>query len=167
MGKQSCFALAVCLALIAAGCQQAPPPSPKPDLKAEAAKIKELDDAWLKAFQAKDAAAHASFFAEDGSSYTSGRPKAVGREAIRKQAEEVFKSEVSSSWETPTIVVSEAGDLAYALGTWESVIQDAKGKRAKEVGKFLTVWKKQPDGNWKVLADSGSPDGPPTPLRQK
>lgn len=165
MRKQSCLALAMWLALIAVGCQQAPPPAPKPDLKAEAAKIRALDDAWLKTFQAKDAAGHASFFAEDGSWYSSGRPKAAGREAIRKQAEDVFKSEVSSSWQTPTIVVSEAGDLAYAEGTWESVIQDAKGKRAKEVGKFLTVWKKQPDGNWKVLTDSGSPDGPPTPVK--
>jgi uncharacterized protein (TIGR02246 family) len=160
------FTTALSLALISLGCQQAPPPAPpKPDLKAEAAKIMEADAAWMKAVQAKDAAAQVSFFAEDGSAYHEGHPKATGRDAIQKLIETVAKNEVSTSWNTTKLVVSEAADYAFQEGAWEAIVQDAKGKKAKQIGKFVTVWKKQSDGSWKVQADCGNQDGPTTPVK--
>lgn len=165
MRKQLMGAMALSLALISIGCQQAPPPAPKPDLKAEAAKIMELDAAWMKASQAKDAARHASYFAEDGSWYVEGHPKATGREAIQKLDQVLFKTQTEVSWTTTKLAVSEAADYAYQAGAWEMIDKDAKGKSTKTIGKFVTVWKKQPDGSWKVQEDIGNPDGPPTPVK--
>ncbi|MFB3829548.1 MAG: SgcJ/EcaC family oxidoreductase [Bryobacteraceae bacterium] len=165
MRKQLLGAMALAVALISVGCQQTPPPAPKPDLKAEAAKIMEVDTAWMKAVQAKDAARQASYFAEDGSAFREGYPKATGRDAIQKLVEVASRTEVSTSWSTTKLVVSEAADMAYQEGAWEAIVKDAKGKPKKEIGKFLTVWKKQPDGSWKVQADCGNLDAPPTPVK--
>jgi uncharacterized protein (TIGR02246 family) len=159
------IAFTAALAIWLMGCQQAPPVAAKPDLKAEEAKIMEADAAWLKAYQARDAAGAASFFAEDGTSYPSGRPKATGREAIQKSIEQFLQSAVTPSWTTTKLVVSQAADIAYSVGTYEDTLKDAKGKPVKEIGKFVTVWKKQPDGSWKVQEDSPSPDGPVKPVK--
>lgn len=165
MRKQLLCAMALSLALVLMGCQQALPPAAKPDLKAEAAKIQEIDTAWMKDYQARNAARHASYYSEDGSWYVADHPKATGREAIQKLAQVLFETEIGGSWTTTKLVVSEAADLAYAVGAWDSINKDAKGKSTKTIGKFVTVWKKQPDGSWKVQEDSSSPDGPPTPVK--
>jgi uncharacterized protein (TIGR02246 family) len=165
MRKQLMGAMALSLVLISIGCQQAPPPAPKPDLKAEAAKIMETDAAWMKDYQAKNAARHASYYAEDGSWYVEGHPKATGREAIQKLAQVLFETETGGAWTTTKLVVSEAADFAYQVGAWDAINKAAKGKSTKTIGKFVTVWKKQPDGSWKVQEDIGNPDGPPTPVK--
>ena len=166
MKRKVLIAFTTALAIWLMGCQQAPPVAAKPDLKAEEAKILEADAMWLKAFQARDAAGVASCFAEDGTTHPAGRPRATGREAVRKSIQEFFQSPVTaSSWTTTKVVVSQAADIAYSVGTYEDTLKDAKGKPAKEIGKFVTVWKKQPDGSWKAVEDIGNPDGPATPVK--
>ena len=44
------------------------------------------------------------------------------------------------------------GDLGYFFGTYELRGVDAAGKPLAAGGKFLEVWKKQRDGNWKAVA---------------
>ena len=39
----------------------------------------------------------------------------------------------------------------------------AMGNPVTTVGKYLTVWKKQADGSWKVAVDAPSEDAPPAP----
>jgi ketosteroid isomerase-like protein len=33
-------------------------------------------------------------------------------------------------------------------------------------GTYSTTWKKQPDGSWKIILDTGSPDGPAVVVKQ-
>ena len=97
MKQRVWLALTAALATWLMGCQQSPPVAAKPDLKAEEAKILQTDAAWLRAYQARDAAGAASFFAEDGTSYPADRPKATGREAIQKSKEQFLQSAVTPS----------------------------------------------------------------------
>jgi ketosteroid isomerase-like protein len=46
------------------------------------------------------------------------------------------------------------------VGTYQQTLNDAKGKPVTDRGKYLTVWKKQPDGKWKAVADMGISDLP-------
>jgi uncharacterized protein (TIGR02246 family) len=165
MKRKTFTTFTIALALWLTACQQAPPTAAKPDLSAEEAKIRQTDAAWMNDSQARDAARHASYFAEDGSWNQSGYPKATGREAIQKLAQVLFKTQTGVSWTTTKLAVSEAADYAYQVGAWELIDKDAKGKSTKTIGKFVTVWKKQPDGSWKVQEDIGNPDGPPTPVK--
>ncbi len=55
--------------------------------------------------------------------------------------------------------ISGSGDLAYDLGGWisgDSLLCGSKRKEYSACGWFFTVWQKQPDGQWKWIADGGA-----------
>ena len=167
MNRKIVCAGALALALLMAGCQQAPPPAPKVDVQAEIAKLKETDAAWLKAVQAKDAVTAASFYAETGRMLPAGAVAAVGKEAIQKSWSEMFQLPAFAlTWENTDVEVSASGDMAYVIGKFDMSMKDAKGKPVTDKGKFVEVWKKQAEGNWKVVVDIFNSD-PPPPAQKK
>jgi ketosteroid isomerase-like protein len=56
--------------------------------------------------------------------------------------------------------VSLAGDLGYTYGTYE--IKDLQSGEKKENGNYLRIWRRQPNGKWKVALDLLNPIPPPT-----
>ncbi len=63
------------------------------------------------------------------------------------------------SWEPVYADISAAGDLGYTTGPWEWR-EDPTGE-ATAYGNYFTVWKKQPDGDWKAVIDHGIFNPPP------
>jgi len=57
--------------------------------------------------------------------------------------------------------VEVSGVLAYTQGTVSLKTTARDGKPFTDTGKYLTVWKKQPDGSWKVIEDIFNSDLPP------
>jgi ketosteroid isomerase-like protein len=55
------------------------------------------------------------------------------------------------SWKPAKAIIAESGELGYTYGFWKFV---AKGDTAQ--GTYMTVWKKDPKGNWKYIADTGN-----------
>ena len=59
-----------------------------------------------------------------------------------------------------------SGDQGYTMGPWK--YRSADGKAAAQ-GTFLSVWRKQPDGGWRVALDCGvnhaKPEAPPAALK--
>lgn len=55
--------------------------------------------------------------------------------------------------------VSRAGDLGYTTGPY--VLSDDTKKEPPDYGYYFTIWKRQPDGAWRVALDLGIP----TPAR--
>lgn len=53
---------------------------------------------------------------------------------------------------------SDAGDLGYALGTYEQTAPDKAGVLQNTTGKWMSVFKKQPDGSWGAIADTFNVD---------
>jgi len=43
--------------------------------------------------------------------------------------------------------------LSYDVETFELKLNDANGSPTTMMGKYVVVWKKQPDGHWKAAAD--------------
>lgn len=60
------------------------------------------------------------------------------------------------TWEPIFTDVAESGDLGYSWGNWKFVLPDTV-----YYGNYFTVWKKQPDGTWKMTLDGGN--GTPKP----
>jgi ketosteroid isomerase-like protein len=60
-----------------------------------------------------------------------------------------------------TITPSDDGTMAYDVGSYEFRYTGPKGRPATDKGKYLVVWTKQPDGEWKVAADMFNSDLPP------
>jgi uncharacterized protein (TIGR02246 family) len=142
-------------------CQQPPPASPPDTRAADERAVREADAAWSKAAAAKDVEAYLSFFAEDALALPPNAPMLTGKESIRKRMSELMANPgFSESWQASKAEASRGGDLAYTVGTYQLTLNDAKGKPVTDRGKYVTVWKKQPDGKWKAVADMGNSDLP-------
>ena len=58
------------------------------------------------------------------------------------------------SWGPAWVAVSAAGDLALSTGPWEFRLPEDAAKEPG-TGYFFSVWRRQPDGAWKVAVDIG------------
>jgi ketosteroid isomerase-like protein len=56
------------------------------------------------------------------------------------------------------VVISEAGDMAYAIGANRIVLEGPAG-RIEDEGKTMSVWRKK-DGEWEIVAISTSSNKP-------
>ena len=102
-----------------------------------------------------------SFFAEDGMQLTpEGNIK--GRQAIREYMGPAFaRPGFSLRWKPTFADIADSGDLGYTTGTYESRGTDAQGNPLVRTGRYVSIWRKQRDGAWKVVLDTGAPDAPP------
>ena len=131
---------------------------PSVDVERERSTLLATDSEWMHA--ANDPEKFTSFYAEDASFYPAGAPVVKGRAAIR----EVFKQIASApgfalEWTVVNSQVGAAGDVAYLTGAYQ-VAMTGGGEK----GKYVTVWKKLPDGAWKVADDIFNADeAPPAP----
>ncbi len=50
------------------------------------------------------------------------------------------------------------GDIGVTSGPYEAHRQDAQGQDARSTGKYVTVWQRQPDGQWRFAWDGGTED---------
>jgi len=101
-----------------------------------------------------------SFFADDTADFVRGGPFTFTKEEMRKHLEKDFDPADQLTWKPVKVEVAKSGDLAYSLGTWQLKGKNPKGEEVEQTGKYLTVWKRQKDGSWKVMADTGNVDPP-------
>lgn len=123
--------------------------------------LRAADQAWLKVYAAKDLERTVAFFDEQGSVLPANQRAATGKKAVTELMREEFTlQDYKLTW-TPTWVgVAASGDLGYTGGSYDFSCKDASGKTITDKGKYLTVWKKQADGSWKVLLDMSNSDLP-------
>ncbi len=69
-------------------------------------------------------------------------------------------SQSTLSWQPIFADVARADDLGYTTGPWE-FRKNSSDTKATAYGQFVSVWKKQPDGTWKVVADIGTENSAP------
>ena len=116
--------------------------------------IRKLDQEWSAAAGSKDAAKTVSFYADDASAFPFNAPIATGKEHIEEMWSHLMSLPgFALSFAPSKIEVAKGGDLAYDVGTFELKANDAQGNPATTVGKYVVVWKKQPDTHWRVVAD--------------
>lgn len=91
-------------------------------------------------------------FAEDGVNF---QPHPTNtREAYRKTPAPATPPPVTLNWAPIYGDISQAGDLGYTTGPY-TVEDHSPAKRPTRHGMYSSVWKKQADGNWKVVLDLG------------
>lgn len=129
------------------------------DAAADEQTIRSTNERWLQLIRAKDAAAIAQLYTDDGAVMPPNERAAVGRESI----EQWWNSSMQMlgfdlTFETDQLVVSQAGDMALDRGTYR-LAATPPGGPINDSGKFVVVWRKV-DGEWKVAADIFNSDGP-------
>lgn len=85
----------------------------------------------------------------------------IGLAAIRAElAQDWANPDFKLTWTPTSAQLFDSGKMGFTTGNWELRSKDAKGNKIGLKGQYLTVWKKQKDGSWKVLWDGGSSSGP-------
>ena len=125
------------------------------------ASIRAAEAEMVKAAQARDAAKFASFYGDDAALMVPNAPLATGPD-IRQTLDQLFAAPgFSLKFEASKVVVAGSGDLGYSQGRYDLTVNDSQGRLSTEVGKYVTVFRKQADGSWKLTADIFNSDNPP------
>lgn len=138
--------------VLLAGC------TPPVDIARERTALMNTDHEWSQA--SADPDKFTSFYAAEASFYPAGMPVVKGPPAIREVIGQLmampgFKLEIAPT----NTQIGASGDVGYITGTYRLTL--ASGV---ENGKYVTVWRKQADGTWRVVEDIVNADAaPPAP----
>src|SRR5215210_5257869 len=122
----------------------------KADIESVKADIQALNRQWEINFENHDPAGLAALFTEDCVRMPQGGPATVGRPAL----EAAYRQDFAEVWKTQAKVrlnaeqVTIFGDYAFARGA-DTLVEDEDGKQVGETGKWLFIYRRQPDGTWK------------------
>lgn len=104
--------------------------------------------------------AFANWFADDAVTLSNGKPAVLGRGAIAQTANWDPKA-YQLSWVAQGAQMGPSNDMGFTWGRYEGHATDRNGKPIVTSGRYITIWKKLPNGSWKVAMDA-SADEPPS-----
>ena len=140
------------------GATPRPPPAPREAVptppvrgRADSHELLSADSAFAALSVARGAkAAFFAFAADEGVTLGGGGAAPInrGREAIAAAFAE-FPADAVLEWAPVSADIAGSGDLGCTVG------EGAVAAR-HSYSKYLTVWKRQPDGGWKFVADAGN-----------
>jgi uncharacterized protein (TIGR02246 family) len=144
------IALLLCTLLVAGCYPQAG--TTEADVEAITAVFAEFDAAAT----AGDADRILALYAGDVASMPPNSAPRIGTDAMQASMEE-FIDQYTSELTSRVEEVEVSGDMAYALVSWEqSMTPKAEGDATHEQGKWIVVFKRQPDGSWKCWREMWS-----------
>jgi ketosteroid isomerase-like protein len=149
--------------------QSSPSPSEKPSGVERL--LRDLDAQWAKAAAAKDVEQTIGYYSDDAIVLPPNATGAATKESIRNVWKDMFASpSLVISWQPTRVQVGKSGEMAWVRGRYELTMNDAGGKPIDDRGKYLEVWEKQTDGNWKCAAEMWNSDlaaSTPAPTEKK
>jgi ketosteroid isomerase-like protein len=135
------------------------------DAAAIASAIKADEKSWSDQFQARPRSLDAlvSHYAPEAFFIAPGVKPTSGIADIRKTYEEALKDpNFNIRFAADKVDVAASGDYAISQGRFTETFTEPATKQAKsDSGTFLTVYKKQDDGSWKVVQDWAVADPAP------
>jgi len=112
---------------------------------------------WVEAWDKADASLIASLFANDGVMLGRNGKLFKGPAQILDRMKTVLEGAGKGAKATVTTVdLWLDGETAYETGTYTYKFQD-NGKPVNDEGRYITIWKRQSDGSWKMASDMGVP----------
>ncbi len=147
------------LVMLFTSCDKSAPDTREADAKA----LKAIEVDLVKLMQAKDTKKFSSFYSADARLYSIGVPVAVGPAAIEALLKPMTDDpNFGGSFTTSKVTVSKSGDLASTEGSYEFTGSDpATKQKVTDKGHYVTGWKKQEEGGWKIYTDIMTSEMPP------
>jgi ketosteroid isomerase-like protein len=113
--------------------------------------VRQAEIGFAKSMADRDHKAFISFLAPDSVFMAGPLRSSRGGHAVAADWKRFFEGQTAPfSWEPQTVIVLESGSLALSTGP----VKDPSGKR---VGTFNSIWRKEKNGQWKVVLDNGCP----------
>jgi ketosteroid isomerase-like protein len=110
--------------------------------------IRAAEKALAEAFESPDLTAWVDFYTGDAIFVGPGVPAIEGRSALLNAAPQIS----ISSMEIAAASTLGAGDFAATLGR-ASWVSGPKGSDARVRRRFLMVWRREPDGRWRIARE--------------
>jgi uncharacterized protein (TIGR02246 family) len=141
------------------GCASAPTAH---STAADEAAIAAFNKSYLQAINDGDAAALASLTDDDHMAIFNGGPPLAGKKAnVDAMARAFERTKIVERW-TPLETVID-GDLAFQRGTFTvDATPKAGGPTTHSAGNFLRIYRRQPNGEWRMTRDTFNATPPPT-----
>lgn len=138
-----------------------PAPNPLTDSTMKPGKMLlfDLETRFAKDVLERGGTGFASWFADDGVALGNGAAPLIGKVAIAKSSK-WSPEQYQLTWTPTDAMMGPSGDMGYTWGHFEGRSKDANGNPVLTSGRFITVWRKEPDGAWKVVMDAGANDAP-------
>ncbi|MGB5896308.1 MAG: DUF4440 domain-containing protein [Ignavibacteriaceae bacterium] len=126
------------------------------DTEIEKEKLLQTDKEFAQ-FSVNQGAAEAfnEYLTEDALQLPAGDNPVEGVKNIYNRMKE-NQSNYVLDWSPQYAEVAKSGELGYTWGTYSLAYKDENGEEQKSYGKYLNIWKKQTNGNWKVAVDIGN-----------
>lgn len=137
---------AISVLLLLAGCNQAPPATDPSVITSRSA-------TWQAALNAGDVDALAALYADDARLMPPGGPMTSGKEAVRASLGAMIDAGQGGTLTTVEAMVS--GNMGYHVGTY----QTTAGGEVVDTGKFVEIWNRGADGEWRIASDIWNSDG--------
>jgi uncharacterized protein (TIGR02246 family) len=151
-------AMLACAAIPASSCQTSMSSGPDDE---EA--LRALEHEWSNAGANADVEKFVSFYAEDASVLPPNQALVSGKKAIREMMVGLMSPGTSLVFEPTRVEVSQSGDLAFTRGVYTLTSKDPAGSLVTDRGKYIAVFQRQPDGQWKAIEDIFNSDLPVRP----
>jgi ketosteroid isomerase-like protein len=140
---------------------------PADPVAAAKAELIAADGAFARATRARGLDGWMEYFNDKSTVNLSGTP-VHGSAEIRKFYSPLFAAKgllFEFHPETAEVVnTRRPGDLGFTTGRYSLTTLDDGGMPHTQSGSYLTVWRKQPDGRWKIVTDMGSEDPTAKPV---
>jgi uncharacterized protein (TIGR02246 family) len=120
--------------------------------------ISQIGQRWAQNWNARDLDKLIQAYAPDAVYMPPHHAAIHGRDAIREYLKTPMQHGVGELTYEVTFI-KHSGDLAYDVGRYTMSVPREGGKR-QDRGKYLTVWRRQGDGDWLIVADTWSSDLP-------
>lgn len=152
-------ALALIVGLTVAACQPRAPETGADDDR-EAPDFAAMNEAYDAAMNAGDAAAMGMLYAVDAVSMPPNASPLIGRSAIVADAAQdlaAMVADLESRSEGHYLI----GDMAVEWGTYRfaGMLRESDVTVTEE-GKYVAIWKQQPDGSWQIVRDIWNSNSP-------
>ena len=143
------------LAFPDANAPAAPNPLTDPTVKPGKMLLYDLEARFAKDVLERGGTAFADWFAEDGVALGNAAAPLIGKVAIAKSAN--WDPKVYQLTWTPTdALMGPSDDMGYTWGHFEGHSKDANGNPVTTTGRYMTIWRKEANGQWKVVLDAGA-----------
>ena len=106
--------------------------------------IRKINTEFNELYEKGDVAAVAATYVEDGAILAPNEQAHRGRQAI-EDFWKGFIDGIGGSVGIETVEIAGEGDLAYQWATYS-----LEGGEETDVGKFVEIYNRQPDGSWKI-----------------
>ncbi len=107
-----------------------------------------------------------SYWTDNALFITPGQPTARGKQQIGVALQALMSAPgFAVDWEPQEAVISDDGTMGYLVEKLALTMNDATGNPATVYHQTVTIWKQQPDGQWKCEVDVLSVDPAITSVR--